>query len=251
MTSYLIRMDDIHPNMNYDRFNTFCQLLDKYNIKPILGVIPNNKDKSLNIGEYIKDFFLKIKKLQENGYIVSLHGYEHKYSKKESGIMGINQYSEFAGLSYEEQNNKITKGLEILNSNGIKTDMFMAPAHSFDQNTINALVANGITMITDGFYLYPYFKEGIWYIPQQFWNYREIKFSGLFTFCFHLDTFSDDEFNKFLKNSERFILNNQLQFNNFNNFNLTKYKSFKYKIINIVFNAFYQILYKLKHILRS
>jgi len=247
MTSYLIRLDDIHPNMNYDRFVKFCNILDKYNIKPILGVIPNNKDKSLNSNESIKDFFLIVKKLQNNGYTISMHGYEHLYTTKESGIIGINQYSEFAGLSYAEQNYKISKGLEILHSYGIKTVMFMAPAHSFDKNTIKSLLANNFVMITDGFYLYPYFKDGIWYIPQQFWNYRKNKFPGLFTFCFHLDTFSDDEFQRFLKTSEEFLNTHADKFINITDLNLDLFQKINYKIVNVIFNYFYKILFKIKH----
>jgi predicted deacetylase len=240
-------MDDIHPNMNHDRFNTFCQLLDKYNIKPILGVIPNNLDESLNSSLKDIDFFSKIKALQDNEYIISLHGYEHKYINKNAGIMNINNYSEFAGLNFKEQENKIDKALEIFQTHNIKTNMFMAPAHSFDKVTIEILKKYEINMITDGFYLYPYFKNGIWWIPQQFWAYRNVKFSGIFTFCFHIDTFSDDEFEKFILVSEEFFGKNKENFIKIDDIELDSYKSLKYKTINILFNILYRFLYKLKH----
>ena len=44
---YLLRFDDIAPNMNWRLFYKIKELLIKYKIKPILGVIPNNKDKEL------------------------------------------------------------------------------------------------------------------------------------------------------------------------------------------------------------
>ena len=46
-TGMLIRLDDIAENMNW-QFMDECEILfDKYNIKPLLGVIPNNEDKEL------------------------------------------------------------------------------------------------------------------------------------------------------------------------------------------------------------
>jgi predicted deacetylase len=248
MASFLIRLDDIHPKMNHNRFDRMCKLLDKYDIKPILGVIPNNLDENLNNSpEEDNKFFSKIKELQENRYIISLHGYEHKYINNNPGIMNINNYSEFAGLTYKEQNYKISEALKIFNMNNINTNMFMAPAHSFDAITIEVLKNNNIQLITDGFYLYPYFKNNIWWIPQQFWAFRNIKLNGLFTFCFHIDSFSDEEFEIFMMESNTFFKNNQEKFIDLNQLDLNQFNSFKYKLMNIIFNSFYKILYRLKH----
>ena len=46
-TGILIRIDDIAENMNWDLMDKCEILFDKYNIKPVLGVIPNNRDKEL------------------------------------------------------------------------------------------------------------------------------------------------------------------------------------------------------------
>ena len=43
----LIRLDDIAENMNWDLMEKSEVLFDKYKIKPVLGVIPNNKDSEL------------------------------------------------------------------------------------------------------------------------------------------------------------------------------------------------------------
>ena len=43
-TKFLIRLDDIAENMNWDMMQKISILFDKYQIKPVLGVIPNNKD---------------------------------------------------------------------------------------------------------------------------------------------------------------------------------------------------------------
>ena len=46
-TGILIRLDDIAENMNWDLMKKSELLFEKYGIKPVLGVIPNNKDKEL------------------------------------------------------------------------------------------------------------------------------------------------------------------------------------------------------------
>ena len=44
-TGLLIRIDDISSHMNWKLMNKSEALFDEYNIKPLLGVIPNNKDR--------------------------------------------------------------------------------------------------------------------------------------------------------------------------------------------------------------
>ena len=44
-----IRMDDITPDMDWARFMRFKALCDQYNIKPLIGVVPDNNDAKLNI----------------------------------------------------------------------------------------------------------------------------------------------------------------------------------------------------------
>ena len=43
---YLLRIDDVAPNMNWKIYFKVKKLFFKYNIKPILGIIPNNKDQN-------------------------------------------------------------------------------------------------------------------------------------------------------------------------------------------------------------
>ena len=46
-TGILIRFDDIAPNMNWEMMDKCQELLNHYNLKPVMGVIPNNKDEEL------------------------------------------------------------------------------------------------------------------------------------------------------------------------------------------------------------
>ena len=113
---YIFRLDDICENMNWENFDKIKQIFIENDVKPIIGVIPNNQDKELK--SYPKcsgDFWKEVKELQdEKGWTVALHGYNHVYDTCDSGILGINNRSEFAGLSKEVQNEKIKDGIEIL-----------------------------------------------------------------------------------------------------------------------------------------
>ena len=51
-----------------------------YNIKPILGIIPNNEDDELLAFPEKKNFWEKVKQWQSFGWEISIHGYNHKYS---------------------------------------------------------------------------------------------------------------------------------------------------------------------------
>ena len=46
-TRLLIRMDDISENMNWKYMDKCETLFDKFNLRPLLGVIPENKDPEL------------------------------------------------------------------------------------------------------------------------------------------------------------------------------------------------------------
>ena len=46
-TGILIRIDDIDENMNWNLMEKSELLFEKYGVKPVLGVIPENKDNEL------------------------------------------------------------------------------------------------------------------------------------------------------------------------------------------------------------
>ena len=45
MIKYIFRLDDACPSMNHEKWNRILSIFDKYNISPIIAVIPNNQDK--------------------------------------------------------------------------------------------------------------------------------------------------------------------------------------------------------------
>ena len=196
MKKFIVRIDDVHEGMNFVRFNDFINTLSMLSIKPIIGVIPHNKDTSLITKNKIpkKIFWNKIRSLYEtNKCDIALHGYDHIYLNNSRGILKYGRKSEFSGIDYNIQYEKIKKGLDIFNNMGVKTELFMAPSHTFDLNTITALNNLGIKYITDGFNLFPYKKFNIIFFPHLFSGFLNFGF-GLYTICLHLDTMSEKDY---------------------------------------------------------
>lgn len=121
----LVRFDDICPTMDFANFNEAVNLMDKYGIKPLIGVIPECKDKDLEIEPAHADFWDYVKSLQAKGYTVAMHGVNHVFCSQHRGIVTKRIGSEFAGLPLDVQVEMIRKGKEILNAHGIYTESFL------------------------------------------------------------------------------------------------------------------------------
>lgn len=52
MSQYLLRMDDASDYMDAEKWQRMEELLDRYGIKPLVGVIPDNRD----LSRFIPDF---------------------------------------------------------------------------------------------------------------------------------------------------------------------------------------------------
>lgn len=184
-----VRMDDITPDMDWESFLSMKEILDAAGIKPLIGIVPDNKDQMLKCGEMHADFWQQIRQLQQQGWSIAMHGYQHLYETKQGGLFPLNHFSEFAGLSYEIQYEKLKKGKEILEKNGIGTNLFMAPGHSYDKNTLRALVELGFTYVTDGFGYQPYHYKGITFLPIAYHSRKSIRKKGekITTLVYHMN----------------------------------------------------------------
>ena len=190
-TECMIRLDDITPDMNWERFYRAKEIFDQYKIRPLIGVVPENKDKTLHKEESKEEFWDIIRALQDEGWAVAQHGTFHCYETKDSGILGINPFSEFAGLSYDAQFQKLQTGKLILEENGIRTDIFMAPGHTYDNNTLKALKESGFSVITDGLSSKPYLEEEILCIPCRLRGFKRP--SGMDTVCLHTNLMDEQD----------------------------------------------------------
>ena len=186
MSVLLLRLDDITPTMNWDNFTYVQRMCNELNIKPIIGVVPDNQDAKLDFDPVREDFWEVVRRCQEDGWTIAQHGYRHLYEKTGSkGLLRVDHDSEFAGISLEEQLNRIKKGQAILLEKGIKATMFMAPAHSYDKNTLKALKKCGFESVTDGYTENPYQYMGLRFIPCKLDKPKKPKLVD--TICLHIN----------------------------------------------------------------
>ncbi len=200
-----MRLDDITSDMDWNKFGRVKKILDEHGIKPLIGVVPDCKDSKLKIDPDREDFWQIVQKLQSMGWVVAMHGFNHIYTTKDGGLFPLNHKSEYAGLPFDTQDKMIREGKEILKSHGIETDIFMAPSHSYDKNTLKALKKNGFTKVTDGFGKSPYKRCGITFNPISFNRSMSLKYggNGITTFVYHANTMDDGNFKSMEKLFER------------------------------------------------
>ena len=200
---YLVRFDDFCPTMNWVVWDQLEAILVKHDIKPLIAVVPDNQDQNLIVGPPLQEFWARVRAWQSAGWFIALHGYQHQYITSDAGLMHINKFSEFSGLSYQEQHNKLMKGVAIFKEHGVRIDGWIAPAHSFDANTVKALLDLNINIISDGFYWRPVNKLGALWIPQQLWRFRNMSY-GLWTVCLHHNEYSAQAVQKFARDIEAY-----------------------------------------------
>ena len=162
-TGLLIRIDDIAENMNWKLMDKSEKLFDKYKIKPLLGIIPENKDPELRTHPHNFEFWKRVKTWRDKGWEISMHGYTHVYSQrtKKKDYFNYGGQSEFFGLSYNSQIDRIK-------------------------------------IVIDGYGLFPFYKFNLFFVPQLF--YREIILPlGIQATQIHLNNWNDKDFEKFEK----------------------------------------------------
>ena len=223
----MIRLDDITPDMDWGRFYRAKEIFNRYKICPLIGVVPDNQDGTLHKEESKEEFWDIIRTLQSEGWAVAQHGTFHCYETKDSGILGINPFSEFAGLAYKVQLQKLQAGKQILEENGIRTDIFMAPGHTYDKNTLKALRECGFSVITDGLSSKPYMDGGILCIPCRLSGLKKPK--GIDTVCLHTNLMNDQD----MAELETFCKTNQDVMVSFNPDRYRKYAAKKTVFIKV------------------
>jgi len=189
-----VRIDDVCPTMDLEKFDRYIEMLREFGIKPLLGIVPDCQDEQLRVSE-VDGFWDYMLRLANDGYSIAMHGVFHKYVTAKPGLVSRRKLSEFSGLSYEEQYEKLRHGLQIMNSHGLNTDIFFAPGHSYDRTTLKALYALGFKYNSDGRSFHAYVLEGIKHIPAN-GAYRIHFGRGILTICLHPRTESDNSIEK-------------------------------------------------------
>ena len=243
-TRVLIRLDDIAENMNWDLMKKSELLFEKYAIKPVLGVIPNNKDNELLSYPKKDNFWEQVRNWRDKGWEITMHGYTHVYDKvsKNEDYFSYGGGSEFCGHTLETQISRIKNGLEKFKDEKIKIRSFFAPNHTYDKNTFIALKNFGINEVIDGYGLMPYIENDMKFIPQLFYKVFALPF-GIQTTQIHLNYWKQkdfDDFERFIKKNSNKIITYDQALAKINN------NSF-YKLINTLA----KIILKIKRTIKS
>ena len=230
---YIIRLDDASEYWNKKSWEKIEKILDKYNIKPIVGIIPDNLDSSF-LEKYKKDneFWDKVSNWISKDWIIAMHGYHHQYVTNEGGMNPVQKRSEFAGLPLEEQKEKIKAAIKILNQKKIEPKIFFAPSHTFDINTLIALKkTTNINIISDTIANDIYYENDFYFIPVQSGRVRKLPFKTV-TFCYHPNEMSNKDFEEL----EVFINKNINKFTKIELEELHKRKKNSYdKLLNYIY----------------
>jgi predicted deacetylase len=184
---YLLRFDDLCPTMARDRWERFVPLIEEFGIRPILAVVPDNRDPELELAPPDPEFWSRMRTMQAAGATIGLHGYRHLCASRGRSLVPLHRKSEFAGVPEEIQRTWIQAGLEILRGHDLNAQIWVAPRHGFDCATLRTLQREGITTISDGLTHIPFRLDVVTWIPQQLWAPVE-KRSGLWTICVHSNT---------------------------------------------------------------
>ena len=197
-TKLLIRVDDVAENMNWKYMDKCEELFDQLKIKPLLGVIPLNKDPDLKKFERKDNFWEKVRGWQKKGWEITMHGCNHLYTQKsdKKDIFNYGGNSEFYGLEYSKQLEKITLGLNEFKKKDINVRSFFAPNHIYDEDTLKALKNSKIEIVIDGYGLFPFTKKNILFIPQLFYKEIFLPF-GIQSTQIHLNNWDDNYFINF------------------------------------------------------
>lgn len=190
----LYRFDDICPTMNWNKWDRIEAVLDETGIRGILAIVPDNRDPALQVDRANPRFWERARQWQEKGHIIGLHGYQHICNIHGESLVPIRSSGEFLSMDAEEQGHKLKQALCIFKEQRIKADVWVAPRHAFNVVTLEALKANDLTVISDGFGYRPWIEaDGMVWIPQQLGQPRRIPPWGVWTICLHSNGMGDTQ----------------------------------------------------------
>lgn len=190
----ILRLDDAAERMDIEKWQRVEDILDKFEIKPLVGVIPCCKDPMMDRYDTDPDFWKKVHKWIEKDWVIAMHGCYHVYDSKNGGINPLSDKSEFAGHTLNKQKEKIRNGYEVFLSHDIVPEIFFAPSHTYDESTLNALKSETkIRIVSDTVGWDSYLRDGLYFIPVQSGKVRRLPFRTI-TYCYHPNTMSESDF---------------------------------------------------------
>lgn len=238
MRKYFLRLDDAGAYMDLQKWNKAIQILDDYNVKSCIAVIPNCDDPDLLQYGYVEEW-KKIVLDWSRRHEIALHGHTHKYEYFGKSKVRVRPDSEFAGAPLETQKKKIESGLLSLRKMGLTIRYFVAPGHSFDKRTLQVLASQDL-IVYDGFFPRPVIRNGLRFFPLHIASLRDTL--GYASMCLHPNTMTEVDFarlNRFLRDKSGEIGDvNEVEYTN-----LT--------VLDLLFHCLLNNLFKLKYFVRN
>ncbi|KAA6464693.1 DUF2334 domain-containing protein [Acidobacteria bacterium AB60] len=207
---YLLRVDDLCPTVHRERWGAIRALVQELGVRPILAIIPDNQDEAMEKSPADPEFWQEMRGMQEAGATIAMHGLHHACRIRARSLVPLHHRSEFAGRPFPEQCADVRAGLQLLRDQGLNPHLFVAPKHSFDRVTLQALCAEGLPYICDGFARVPFQRDGVTWIPQQLWGPSRRQ-AGLWTICLHPNTAGSAQ----IEQLRRFLRRHANQFTSF------------------------------------
>jgi len=202
--SFLLRFDDICPTMCWDTWSEIEALLVRFGIKPILAVVPDNRDPVLQVAPPVSDFWDRVRRWQRLGWTIALHGYQHLYVARDGGLVTTRKKSEFASLPAAQQAEKLRRGMDIFAREGIRSRVWIAPGNAFDEVTVSLLPEFGLDVISAGWFWRPFLvPHRMTWLPCQLSILRTVP-AGVWTVCYHHNPWTQRDLADFKSSLEQY-----------------------------------------------
>ena len=186
----IVRLDDFHQVRDVKGWDRTFELLDNLGVRGVIAPIPKKE------GEELSDEAAReLKEFIRRGWEVAQHGYTHEKMTNCRGIAGTREWSEFAGLPYTEQRQRIIEGKKILKERGIDAKTFVPPVHSFDNTTVEVLNDLDFKVLNDGRFFFPRKVGKILMVPTHKIWHEFIRF-GVVTLVLHPNEATNENLNR-------------------------------------------------------
>lgn len=195
---YYLRLDDAHEAMHWENWERIERLCIKYDLRPLVALIPNNKDPEICFKSNPTHFNIKdtVERWRQAGWCIGMHGYDHDLATINplQNLLPLNDVSEFVHLSKPLICVKLLSAVSNFKTRKLEPEIFVPPAHSYDASTLEMLQeVTDIKFVSDGWDFLPYTENGITFLPQQLWKFRRMYF-GHWTICLHPSSMCDVDF---------------------------------------------------------
>lgn len=175
----IFRDDDLEPGHRDDLRRAVHRTFVAEDVPVTRSVIPTKDGEPITTNEAFCEELRQERRTHPELIEYAMHGYRHeeRTNRFETGRAGgLVAQSEFGGLPYGEQRERIADGASILNQClGDRPRTFVPPYGTYDDATVRALAAENVTTVSGGaWFTEAYYDEtsvfetdGVLHVPRQ------------------------------------------------------------------------------------